>query len=319
MTFFAYQNPESKLVYYIIIASPLITFLVCISLGFVLQKHKSAQRTLQENKEKLSNTLESLTKTQEQLARSEKLASLGGLVASIVHELNTPIGNTMLAASTLSDDISTLKNTFDSGSLKKSSLEEFIELALKTIALIQNNTNSTNELIKNFKQVAVDQTSERRRTFDLKSVFEELIWVLTPQIKRTPYIIKNLVIEGLILDSYPGALGQIITNLINNSIIHGFEKRSQGTITVKAEEVDGDIRIVYEDDGDGIPEDKLQKIFDPFYTTKLSKGGSGLGLNIVKSLITDLLGGKIEVESELQKGTTFIIQIPKKAPEESGR
>lgn len=266
--------------------------------------------------EELVNTLETLTRAQNELLHTEKLASLGSMVAGIAHELNTPIGNAVMVASTLADHNRELLREAETGTLRRSSLEQHLNQHHTATDILLRNLHRAAELIRSFKQVAVDQTSAQRRKFVLDEVVGEITLALHPMLKKTPFVVETEIAPDLWLDSYPGPLGQVLTNLINNSVLHGFEGRSSGTITIIGKAAgDEYIELRISDDGRGIPADHQDKIFDPFFTTRLGRGGSGLGLNIVHSLVSRVLGGSITVCSDHESGTEFRIRLPRSAPQ----
>jgi PAS domain S-box-containing protein len=271
---------------------------------------------LQQANEELAYTLETLNMAQEELVRSEKLAALGSLVAGIAHELNTPIGNSLMVASTLMDQTRTLTNRYKTEGLKRSTLEAYIDDAGKAGDILVRNLQRAANLVNSFKQVAVDQTSSQRRSFSVAEVVSEIILTLSPTLRKTSFIVKQNIPETLTMDSYPGPIGQVIANLVNNTLLHGFEGRESGTVLIAAEAgSEGWMELSVKDDGVGIPAANLNRIFDPFFTTKLGAGGSGLGLNIVHNIVTGILGGRIRVQSELGSGTTFILNLPLVAPQ----
>lgn len=279
------------------------------------------QRTqnLQEANAELACAMESLRHTQEELIRSEKMAALGSLVAGIAHELNTPLGNSVTVASTLQDQTREFAAMISAGQLKRSVLEQYLEVATHGADLLMRNLEAARDLIGSFKQVAVDQSSNQRRTFDLKLVLDEIIATLAPMYKKTPYILKLDLQAGIKMDSYPGPLGQIMTNFVTNAIVHAFDGRDHGEIRVYSRLVgDSQVEIIFSDDGIGIGESDQKKVFDPFFTTKLGQGGSGLGMNIVYNLVTGVLGGEIRLQSKTGEGTSFILLLPCVAPHISG-
>lgn len=258
----------------------------------------------------LSEALQSLKRTQSELVQSEKLASLGSMVAGIAHELNTPVGNALMVASALQDQREQFEAGLDGG-LSRSHLNQFLSHLHDSADILNRNLSKTADLINSFKQVAVDQTSEQRRRFNLHEVAREVVVTLSPTLRKTSHQFINQVPEGILLDSFPGPLEQVLMNLTNNALRHGFEGRQNGRILLQADLLpESWVRIHFQDDGVGISEQNLQKIFDPFFTTKLGQGGSGLGLSIAYNIVTAMLGGRIEVTSELGKGTTFTIEIP---------
>ncbi|MBC3918699.1 HAMP domain-containing protein [Undibacterium sp. CY18W] len=258
----------------------------------------------------LTVVLENLQRAQRELLRTEKMAALGSLVAGIAHELNTPIGTSVTVASTLAQHTDDVLLEFDKG-MRRSVLEEYLKNAKTGADLLLRNLSKASELVISFKQVAVDRTSANRRVFALDEMLSELIVTLGPTIRKTRHDIILKVPPKLMMDSYPGPLGQVLTNLINNAFIHAFEGDYRGTVSIMARVVDEEFaEIVVSDNGKGVPEVNLGRIFDPFFTTRLGQGGSGLGLNIVYNLVNEVLCGNILVESELNKGTSFKITLP---------
>ena len=220
-----------------------------------------------------------------------------------------------MVATTLIDQTNTLKKLFQSG-MKRSELEKYISDSSDGLSIVERNLGRATELIQNFRSVAVDQTSTHRRQFNLAKVIGETLAAMRPALKKKPYVLKAEIDPDLEMDSFPGPLEQIIINLINNSVLHGFENRDEGCISICAKAlVQGWIRLSVADDGCGVSPADLRRIFDPFFTTKLGKGGSGLGLHIVRNIVEDMLGGQIKAESEPGKGLTITIDLPTNAPE----
>ena len=274
---------------------------------------------LQQANQELETTLEALNMAHEELVNSEKLAALGALVAGISHELNTPIGNSLMVASTLSDQTSTLLVDYHNNKgIKRSSLENYFHDVDKAGDILVRNLHRAADLVNSFKQVAIDQTSSQRRTFLLEEITSEILLTLWPVIRKTPFTVEQSIPNDFTLESYPGPLGQVLTNLVNNALLHGFEGRNQGTVEVGAcNSVDGWVEITVKDDGVGIPASNLTRIFDPFFTTKLGEGGSGLGLNITHNIVSGILGGRVRVQSAVGTGTTFTLTLPLVAPQRS--
>jgi PAS domain S-box-containing protein len=272
---------------------------------------------LQKTNRELATTLATLNMAQEELVRSEKLAALGSLVAGIAHELNTPIGNSLMVASTLVDQTRTLTTSYINGNgMKRSTLEAYFNDAGKAGDILVRNLYRAANLVTSFKQVAVDQTSSQRRMFSLAEVIAEILLTLSPMLKKTAFVFDQKIPADLTLDSYPGPLGQVVTNLVSNALVHAFEDRANGTVSISAiSNHEGSVELTVKDDGIGIPAANLSRIFDPFFTTKLGAGGSGLGLNITHNIVTGLLGGRIRVSSELGHGTTFVLTLPTIAPQ----
>ncbi len=265
----------------------------------------------------LQTSMHALQSARDDLVRQERLASLGGLVAGVAHELNTPLGNSVLAISTLQGDLRQFRGSLAQG-LRKSALDALLDGVDQATDIAGRNLHRAADLVTSFKQVAVDQASGHRRRFDLRAVVGELLLTLKPTLARTPYRLTLEVPAGITLDSYPGSLGQIITNLVNNAVLHGFDGRDHGTITLRAEQQAGDADLVLlrvHDDGRGIPAALRSRVFDPFVTTRMGRGGSGLGLNIAHSIAANVLGGALSVTSEEGVGTTFLLQMPCSAPQ----
>ena len=240
---------------------------------------------------------------------------MGSLVAGVAHELNTPIGTSVTVCSTVQDLARDFERTCSGGSLRRSDLDRFVKAVTQASQLLMRNLHAASTLVGSFKQVAVDQVTAHRRDFELRSTLQEILLTLQPLFKTTPYRIELEADDGIRMTSYPGPLGQVITNLANNALLHAFEGRTSGVVRLQSRKSDSKTQeIIFEDNGNGIPEDARCRIFDPFFTTKLGRGGSGLGLSIVFSIVTQLLGGTIDVESKLGVGTRFVITLPLIAP-----
>lgn len=279
-----------------------------------------AERTeaLERSNAELSAALDNLRRTQEELVNSEKMAALGALVAGVAHELGTPMGNALIAANTVRDQTRGLKRELEGG-LRRSALERYLDDTETANAIIERNLERAAQLVASFKQVAVDQSSAQRREFSLGEVVDEIVMTLRPSLKRLPYRMAVDVDRTVRLDSYPGALGQVLANLINNAVLHGFEGLHDGEIRIEGRLEDPDsVLLEVVDDGRGIPLELQRKIFEPFFTSRLGKGGSGLGLHIVHSLVTNVLGGSVSVDSQPGVGTRMRIRLPRQAPHASG-
>jgi len=258
----------------------------------------------------LRHTLQHLQIAQTQLIQTEKMAALGSLVAGVAHEINTPIGIGVTATSHLKKITEKLKEQYEANSIRKNDLDDFIKNTFDSCDIILANIWRASEIITSFKHVAVDQSSEQRREFNIKQYINEILISLHPKIKKTPHKIIVECDEKISINNYPGAFSQIITNLIINSLIHAFPGEAIGEIIIRVALIDGIINMDYSDNGNGIPSENVGKIFDPFFTTKRGQGGTGLGLNIVFNIISQKLKGGISVESELGKGTSFHINFP---------
>jgi PAS domain S-box-containing protein len=268
----------------------------------------------------LSLALETLKRTQHDLISSEKMASLGSLVAGIAHELNTPIGNSLLAATTLSDRVAQFQAVLEDGNLKRSTLNEHLtDLALAS-SLISGSLNRAANLIASFKQVAVDQTNDQRREFDLRHVLDDTVATFSPRLRRANCSSRVEVCGSISLNSYPGSLCQVVSNLITNALVHAFDQRNIASIVLSAgETADGEVSIVFADDGVGMSDEVLHHVFDPFFTTKMGQGGTGLGMNIVYNIVTGVLGGRIAIKTAVGEGTSVSMTIPKVAPQRDSK
>jgi signal transduction histidine kinase len=264
----------------------------------------------------LQEQLETINRTQTQLAQAEKMASLGTLVAGVAHELNTPIGVAVTAASTLDVRTKDFVKRYQEGGLKKSELDAYVQTAQMGADLTLRNLERAANLIQSFKQVAVDQTTDNKRRIGVKSYIAGIITSLEPKWKTTRHRVELVCDETLEMETYPGAIAQIITNLIDNSLLHGFQGYTEeGIMRIKVENQDpnNQVTITYSDNGKGIPQEVLPKIFDPFFTTKQAQGGTGLGMHIVYNLVTQKLGGEILCENAgTLSGATFSLTFPVK-------
>lgn len=292
-----------------------------VGLNIDITDRKQAEAELRQHREHLEELVAERTaelrRAMTQLIHVEKLAALGNLVAGVAHELNTPLGNARTVASSLGESLREFTTAVEAGSLRRSQLETFLERGRQAIELLEKNTARASDLISSFKQVAVDQTSARRRPFSLRQTVEEVLATLQPLFKHTTHRVELDVPQQLTLDSYPGPLEQVLTNLINNSLAHGFDSATNGTIRISAITLDAfHIRLDYSDNGVGVSENVLKHMFDPFFTTKLGSGGSGLGLYIVYNIVTSILGGNIQVHSAVNRGIAFELFLPRIAPEQ---
>ncbi|WMW81364.1 ATP-binding protein [Undibacterium cyanobacteriorum] len=272
--------------------------------------HRRTQ-SLELTNQELELTLVKLKNMQDEVLRSEKMAALGYLVAGISHELNTPIGNSLMVASTMHDHVNELLSMIKEGQIKRSTLTDTLLQSAKAADILMRNLHRAAQLIHSFKQVAVDQSSDQYRIFDLKITIEEILLTIEPMYRRTQHEVIINIPEAIEMHAYPGALGQIITNTISNAVTHAFDGIEHGIITIVANlEPNRRVKLQIRDNGHGIAEEHLPRVFDPFFTTKLGHGGSGLGLNIVYNLATEVLGGSINIESAVDQGTTVVIELP---------
>lgn len=265
---------------------------------------------IEEMNKMLNQTLSEIQEMQEQLIQSEKMAALGNLVSGIAHEINTPLGIAVTAVSNIEKLTRTTLNQLETQTLSKNALDKYFRNMVESSDITMKNLENAADLIRRFKQVAVDQQTKDVRDFNLKDYIQDVIISLKPEYKNKQ-ITFEINCEDLEISSYPGAISQIITNFIVNSIKHGFEDGVEGKIMIDVYQEKQDIIIIYADNGKGVDEAYLHKIFDPFFTTKRNKGGTGIGLNIVYNLVVDLLKGKIIAENrENTSGLLFKISFP---------
>ena len=259
--------------------------------------------------------LQDLREAQRSLIQAEKMASLGGLVAGVAHEINTPVGIGLTGASTLAVETDRIRKLYQAEDMSQGDFEEYLDVAGRSAQLLMSNMERAASLIHSFKQVAVDQVSDERRSFDLASYIAEVLASLHPALRKRGEV--GVTVEcppGLEIDGYPGGLSQVLTNLVLNALNHAFEPGRPGRISLLVDCPDPDtVRLRVADDGRGIPSDHLDRIFDPFFTTRRGQGGSGLGLHIVYNIVTGTLKGSIAVDSEEGAGTTFSILFPRVA------
>ncbi len=272
----------------------------------------TARKEAEERIRELNASLEQ--RMQEEATRSEARATLGTLIASVSHEMGTPMGNSLMTASTLADQAKHFQALLDSGALRRSSLAEFITQVREGNALLMRNLERAVALLKNFRQVAADQASEQRRQFDLRQVLGEVLHTLAPSLKREAHTVTLEVPAGITMDSFPGPLGQVVINLVNNAYLHAFEGMAQGTVQLQATATDSEVTLVCQDNGRGIAPETLEKMFMPFFSTRIGSGGTGLGMSIVDNLVKSTLGGSLHVASVQGAGTTITITLPRVAP-----
>ncbi|MEO7106460.1 MAG: ATP-binding protein [Rhodoferax sp.] len=283
------------------------------------QRVKARTEKLEIANRELSVALASVQTMQTEMVRTEKLAALGSLVAGVAHELNTPIGNSVTVGSTLQYQVKDLTDAFSKGELRRSTLQVFLENAQRGTDILMRALTRASELIRSFKRVAVDQSSDQRRVFDLQITLREVCLTLEPMYKNSPFDLTLALPDVVEMDSFPGALGQLITNFVSNALQHGFDGRERGQMHVRAVAAGPEnVTLQFSDDGIGMTEDTRNRVFDPFFTTKLGQGGSGLGMNIVYNIVHDVLGGSIEIASSPDAGTLITVHLPRCAPRATG-
>lgn len=269
-----------------------------------------AADVLRERNDDLKESMDELNHAQEQLVESKKMAALGGLVAGVAHEINTPVGVGITAVSFLQDKTRDIMDVQSSRGTSTEEINTYLTSASEAASIIYTNLKRAADLVHHFKQVAVDQFTEAHRKFDLKEYIDGTLLSMRYQYKRTGHTITVNCPDQLIIDSYPGVFSQIITNLTINSLTHGFDDMESGHIIFDITQQEDRIHFRYSDNGKGMDAESVKRIFEPFYTTKRGQGGSGLGMHIVYNIITQTLGGKIRCTSSEGKGAVFDIEIP---------
>ena len=258
----------------------------------------------------LEATIATLKSTRNQLVSAEKMAALGGMVQGVAHELNTPIGLSITATSHIKDDAVRLSAKLADNSMKKSDLQEYLVNTENLSNSICVSLDKAANLIRSFKLVSVEQHDELKQQFNVHSNLADILYSIIPSVKAKNITVINDIPKEIDICSYPGVFYQIYTNLINNSLLHGFEDLAGGEIRISASFKGGSLALVFQDDGLGMTEEVLNKVFDPFFTTKRERGGTGLGMNIIYNLVNDKLLGSIKVSSEQGSGTVFSLTIP---------
>ena len=276
----------------------------------LIKERQIYQKDLEKANSDLKISLETLEQTRDRLVQSEKMAALGELVAGVAHEINTPVGVGVTAASFLDTKTEAFRKRYDAGNLKKSELENYLQTVEEVSQSVLINMQRAAELISSFKQIAVDQSRVTRRKFNLKQYIEEILISLRPRISKTAHTVEVDCDPDIEIYSFPGAISQILSNLIMNSLIHGFQDLERGKIQIEVRKDTDVICLVYRDDGQGMTADQKEKAFDPFFTTMRGKGGTGLGMSIVFNLVTQTLEGRIDLESEPGKGVCVSMRFP---------
>lgn len=278
------------------------------------QLKESLEEKVKMRNQELELAQQRLHDSQEQLTLSEAKATISTLIASVSHELSSPIGNSLMASSSLHEFAMEFKRKFDSGSMKRSDVPTFVGELNEISSLIQRNLKRASVLLSNLRQVSADQASEQRRTFDLAETIKEIIDTIRPSLKRKSHRIVLNIPANIMMDSQPGSIGQVVINLINNAYLHAFENCEDGVLTIEAKLMGEKVLLTISDNGAGIPEEHLSKIYEPFFSTKIGKGGTGLGMAIVHNLVTKTLGGTIKIQSAVGVGTEFEIRLPLSIP-----
>jgi signal transduction histidine kinase len=286
-----------------------------IKVEFRTQELTALNQELIATNQELQNTLQELKETQAYLIRSEKMAALGSLVAGVAHEINTPMGMGVTLASHLEQVCREFSEKYEQGEAKRQDLAEFLQESAEAAKMILNNLQRAIRLIGSLKQVSADQSVEEKRNFNIAEYLGEIMVSLQPKLKTTKVAVEIRCGEKLEMNSYPGALYQIISNLIMNSLLHAYNQNEPGKIRIQAENIGDEILLEYADDGKGMAAEVQNRIFEPFFTTKRGAGGTGLGLYIVYNIVTQQFGGTVECFSEPEKGTRFQMKIPVGPPD----
>ncbi|UJB72150.1 HAMP domain-containing histidine kinase [Acaryochloris sp. 'Moss Beach'] len=276
------------------------------------QLNAQLDQRVKERTQELSETLETLKSAQVSLIEAEKMAALGTLVAGVAHEINTPIGTSITVASTLAAESEQFLQAAENGQLRRSTLNQYLEVVRQCTQLLNSNLSRAGDLIQSFKQVAIDQSHQELRTFNLKAYVEEVVTSLQPQVKHSGHQLRVSGDEWITLIHDPGVVAQLITNLVTNSIKHAYAEGETGQLQIQIKQQEQRAFMTYSDDGCGIPPANLSKVYEPFFTTARHRGGTGLGLNIVYNIVTQSLQGTIQIDSQVGQGTTFTIAIPYK-------
>ncbi|MDH2385728.1 HAMP domain-containing sensor histidine kinase [Bradyrhizobium sp. CER78] len=273
---------------------------------------RKTEDELRTAKEKAESALLELNTAQQNLIDAERLAALGGLVAGVAHEVNNPIGISLTVASSFARRSEMFENDLKTEPLRRSRLDDFVRASRDASQQLVSNLQRAGELIQSFKQVAVDRSHAERRQFSLGESTDQIVASLRPVLKKAAIALSVDVPDGLLIDGYPGAYGQILTNLFLNAVNHAFADGRSGNITISARGRGADdVEIIFADDGAGMTPDVQRQAFDPFFTTRRNEGGTGLGLHIVYNLVTQQLGGRMMLESRVGQGTTFRIIMPR--------
>jgi PAS domain S-box-containing protein len=280
-----------------------------------ITERKRAEAALRGARDAAEAALQNLRETQNSLIEAEKLAALGRLVAGVAHEINNPVGIALTVASSLERKSMAFASEAARGNLKRSSLNDFLEINRDASSQLVANLNHAAELIESFKQVAVDRSSSDQRIFDLGDLTEKVVMSLRPGLRERNLTLNVACQPDLTMTSYPGPYGQVLTNLFLNSVVHAFPEGNGGIVDIKVRAFDEDnVEVLFSDNGCGMSVDVRRQAFNPFFTTRRDQGGTGLGLHIVHNIVTNLLGGRINLDSEPGQGTKIQLILPRVAP-----
>ncbi|WP_291577292.1 PAS domain-containing sensor histidine kinase [Bradyrhizobium sp.] len=283
-----------------------------------ISERKRNEQAVRDARDTAETALQNLRETQNSLIEMEKLAALGRLVAGVAHEINNPVGTSLTVATALERKTTMIATEMAQGTLRRSSLSEFLEISRQASSQLVANLNHAAELIQSFKQVATDRNQSNQRTFDLGDLTEQIALSLRPGLGKKNLTLKVECQPNLTMISYPGPYGQVLTNLFLNSATHAFADNKEGSIEIKVLAAGKDsVEIIFSDDGCGMSVDVRRKAFDPFFTTRRDQGSTGLGLHIVHSIVTNYLGGRLHLDSEAGEGTKVRLVLPRVAPASS--
>ncbi len=278
---------------------------------------RQAEIDLKASKEHAEEALRDLQDAQRSLIEAEKFAALGGLVAGVAHEVNNPVGISLTVASSFARRCAQFSDEIRDGAVRRSKLEEFVAGSHEAAKQLVTNLNRAADLIQSFKQVAVDRSDAERRVFNLREATEQMMVSLRPALKHSLVWLSVDVPQEISLKSYPGPYGQVLTNLVLNALTHAFPDKRAGTLRLTARKLGTEqVEIEFADDGVGMSEEVQRRAFEPFFTTRRNRGGTGLGLHIVYNLVTRRLGGTLRLESQPGHGTVFRIRLPLAAPKD---
>jgi len=298
------EVPKNISILFFTINISAISFIIFTLFYYFVGSERKYRNSLHEN-------LLTLKNTQTQLVEAEKMSSLGGLVAGVAHEVNTPLGISITAASIFKEKINRLKKSINQNTLSKTDLQDFLDDITEADEILIKNLDRAALLIKNFKKISVDQSTEDLRDFEFNSYLKEITSTFTSELRHNNVRLDfELSSTPITMHSYPGAISQIIINLLQNAVLHAFEDISEKTITLMTEMTSEHAMISCFDNGKGVHENITAKIFEPFVTTKRNMGGTGLGLNITYNLVTQQLGGSIKLDTNVAQGACFFIKIP---------
>jgi signal transduction histidine kinase len=285
-----------------------------VTVALDIGERKRGELEMRKARDAAEMALRNLRETQASLIEAEKLAALGRLVAGVAHEVNNPVGISLTVASALERKTALFGDEVGRGDLRRSSLNDFLDTCRDASSQLVANLNRAAELIASFKQVAADRNYSDQRTFDLADLTEQVVMSLRPGLRKHNLTLSVDCRPNLIMNSYPGPYGQVLTNLFLNTVVHAFPDGRAGTLSVGARAVGrDDVEITVADDGVGMAEEIRKRAFDPFFTTRRDHGGTGLGLHIIFNIVTQSLGGHLTMDSTPGRGTIFRIRIPRHA------